>query len=207
MVKQGISNNAIAKGMIATLVVLTLISFIAVLSPGTITGFTYSEVNASINTATGITMLTSAVDFGAMDISESDDTDDMAPVPLQVRNDGNVLIDIEISGAQYQTVDGNGDVDLWASFPNTTNTVEDQYFTAMCRTDGAAACNGGGWDVGYVWIPTYGNASLSVQEVITNLAFAEAIDSMYIDIGVTVPAEEPPSAGRSAPLLLVSSAS
>ncbi|MDD5332019.1 MAG: hypothetical protein PHE43_04360 [Candidatus Nanoarchaeia archaeon] len=117
----------------------------------------------------------SSTDFGNLNVGEKDNTTDDSPVPLLIRNDGNVLTEVNISL-------GEGSTGLWTSKPSPTD-----YFRYKIdnKTGEEDSFNWSASQIDWNQIP------LSNETSISQLNYSESNDEAEIDFLVEVPLDEP----------------
>jgi hypothetical protein len=119
-----------------------------------------------------ITMPTSTVAFGSMAIGETNTTGDESPPPFVVQNDGNVDLNITIGAAN-----------LWTA---TAGANPSAYFLSMCNATAEIGTCPAGSNTTMNGIPATG----SPGRIIAYLPWADAADTLQVEINVTVPAAE-----------------
>jgi len=125
--------------------------------------------NFTVSSYIDISLPTSKVDFGSMNVDESDNTTDNSPPPIEIMNGGNVLTDINISATDLFTSSGLGN----ESYQFRINESEsDSYNTTDSLFD---------WTV----MPT------GMVTAIFGLDYTGVNDTAYCHINVTVPMSEP----------------
>lgn len=130
-----------------------------------------------------LTLLDSPVGFGTMGIGESNDTADNSPYPIRVRNDGNVLADINVTTTQF----------LWTQYQYAS-----QYFQYQISNAAADASRGYADESGsFNWsdsstgswfdIPLT-NSTASIRQ----LNYSGESNEAEVDLRIEVPGDEPP---------------
>jgi hypothetical protein len=111
------------------------------------------------------------VSFGEMEDGQSNSTADDNPAPFILENDGNVIIDINISAS----------APLWLSEP-----LDTMYWTFMAsdRNEPGSFNITGSQN-------TWGYMPSSSVLAIRQLNWSDATDSAVVDVGIKVPADEP----------------
>lgn len=137
-----------------------------------VTGAATGYANVTVATTVAITLTVTEVNFGSMNVNENNDTSDGSPAPFNLRNDGNVNVNISV----YAT-------DLWNQTGYQNPTAN---FLGKCRDNDAGAC-GTGSAMAYTQIA---NTTNTTWYPIRSLRFPAAFDDAYFDINVTVPPEE-----------------
>lgn len=151
-----------------------------------ITGMAPGTTTVTVSNDTTITLTVSTVAFGSMSMGEVNDTSDDAPAPFTVRNDGNVAINITVSGTS-----------LWSSQANPT-----MYYQVKCgNTSEWTGCS---MNYNPKNQHNFTNMPTSATQIIWNLTYASAVDQAEIDINVSVPIDE--AGGPKSSTVTVSSA-
>lgn len=156
--------------------------FWKIIANDTTTNGTDSEVrNFTIPSTVTISLPTATIDFGSPGLGDTINTTNPSYPPIAVRNEGNTLIDINLSIFR----------NLWVSKPSPTNNL-------MYRIDNftgqEGAFNWSGSVTTYTAIPIVNNTAIKqLNYTIKNTA------NMHIEI--TVPTDEP--AGNKSALLLI----
>jgi len=156
-----------------------------------------STENSSNKTSVGISSTTISlapgdppkVDFGAKNPSDTDDTTDASPAPLEVHNDGNVYLDIKLKA----------DDDIWATDPSPTSN-----FRHKAREKEAGCYKLADTTVVWTDIPIVSVKYIGKLKCVNDSSDA---NEAYTDIKITVPDEEPPAANRGTPLTITAEAS
>ncbi|MDD5416565.1 MAG: hypothetical protein PHU12_01160 [Candidatus Aenigmarchaeota archaeon] len=169
-----VSNNILA-GLVAVVLVLSVVSIGSTMSliggASGATGLAIGTAQVSVPAKVAISLPVSAIDFGNMDINEVNDTTDGSPAAFQVQNDGSVSVNITV-----------GATDMWAG---TGATNPSSYYEFACGS-GEVACGAGS-----VTSLTNMPATASPVLAIANLGHTNSADQVELDIGVTVPGDEP----------------
>ncbi|MFO7872066.1 MAG: hypothetical protein R6U26_00290 [Candidatus Undinarchaeales archaeon] len=142
-----INNNLLAGLVIVSIIIGIAGIYTASSAPSpasTPSGYATGVANVTIPSSVQISLPVSQIDFGNLNISDSDDTSDLSPAPFEIQNDGSVNVNVTVyatdmfngSGAanpssyyQFQsaesetgsTVDETSDlVTTWTNMPNST---------------------------------------------------------------------------------------
>jgi hypothetical protein len=143
-------------------------------------GVNYSEYcdpeNFTVSSYLALSITTSVVDFGQLNVLQTSDTTDGVPAPFAVENAGNIFANITILGTQLFSSGG------WpaSSYQFKTRVNEANAFNTSLST--------------MAWTNVT-NVSSDYNTV--NLAWQDFKDSFYTDINVAVPADEPVSSLNS----------
>jgi hypothetical protein len=114
-----------------------------------ITGFVPGTVQLSIASATTITMPNATIDFGTMQVNETNETRDNAPYPFIVQNDGNVPVNVTVKATNlfqnytnpttnFQVACGNYTVGGNMTGYNCTTLSNTTYLPVRPSTENAA---------------------------------------------------------------------
>ncbi|MBI1969082.1 hypothetical protein HYS48_00170 [Candidatus Woesearchaeota archaeon] len=180
MNKKGISNNTLAV-LIGLSIIVSLfgvwysLSRLEIAQPGIeiITGAqTTGTAQATVTNSTTITITTSTVNFGNLAIGAKDDTTDASPAPFAVRNDGNAPLNITINAS--------------ALFSGGNQNASSYQF--KCRADEGPNCPSGS-PSSFTNMPTANDTGKNLTAVF-DLQGADANDSRFVDIAVSVPIGE-----------------
>jgi hypothetical protein len=171
-----VSNNLLAGLVVIALVISVggLILTTTSLHQASITGAATGYANVTVATTVAISLQVTDVNFGSMQVNENNDTSDSSPPPFEVRNDGNVNVNVSV----YAT-------DLWnaTGYQNPTPN-----YLGKCRDKDTNACGAGSVTV----YTQMANTTNTTWYPIRELRFPAAFDEAYFDINVTVPIEESP---------------
>jgi len=129
------------------------------------------EWNITINSYVSLNLSTSTVNFGNVDLGQSDDTTDDSPNPIVLDNDGNVVINISIYAED----------DLWESASNPTDKFQ-------FKVDNSTELNSFSWAKSAT---NYTNFSTTAVDAVINLDYHDANDSAEIELKIEVPTDEP----------------
>ena len=172
-----VSNNTLASLVVIAIIVAVagIVTTLNTLSQVGMTGAATGTANVTVLSFTSLSIIVDNVNFGSMNPWESNDTADSSPPPFELRNDGNVDLNVTVNSTS-----------LWTVLPGNVTSV---YFQGKCRDNEATACGAGS-------NTTYGNIPIDSAAVnfITNMPFPSSRDEVYFDINVTVPEEETPGA-------------
>ncbi|MFH1591469.1 MAG: LamG domain-containing protein [archaeon] len=141
----------------------------------TINGSWSSTFNFTLVKYIDITLNIGSVDFGAMDISSTDDTDDSDPAPFQLANTGNYWANVSVKSTT-----------LWTSSLAPINSSYYQF-------------KGNRSSEGFTFrlsdsLTTWTNMSDDYVMALSWFNYTDSADIASIDIRLTVPADEPPTA-------------
>jgi hypothetical protein len=122
-----------------------------------------------------LSLPTSSTDFGTLNIGDISNTTENSPVPLVIRNDGNTLVDVNISL-------GEGSTGLWTSKQSPTS-----YFQYKIDTKAGeeSSFNSGSSQLDWQNVP------ISNETAISQLNYSDTSDEAEIDFLVQVPLDEP----------------
>ena len=149
-----------------------------------LTGGLYGEFsdvwNFSIEEYKAITVIVPVVDFGSMNVSTNDATDDNNPPPIVVENSGNIPVNLTINGtAIWITAAGNYWYYMGVNESNSFNeSASVTSWTLMPLTP-------------------------PVSPQCIDLGYKDSNDTAEIEINVTSPSKEPPGA-KSSEILITS---
>jgi len=142
--------------------------------------------NFTVNSLVSLTLPTSSVNFGTLELGNNSNTTDDGPAPLKVENDGNILINVSIYANET----------LWLQQPLNTS-----YF--QFKADNSSEANSLNWSGSTQdWL----NVSSFALPVIKQLNFSDATDLGEIELYVRVPTDEP-SGTRTSTLVIEGEAS
>ena len=134
--------------------------------------------NITINSLVSLSLLTSAVNFGSLSLSQNDNTTDDIPAPIVMDNDGNVFENISIYAVN----------DLWESVANPTDKFQ---FKIDNLTAELYSFN---WTAS---LTDFTNLPTAAVVAIVDLNYSDATDSAEADLKVEVPSDEPAGAKQS----------
>jgi parallel beta-helix repeat protein len=131
----------------------------------------WSEVrNFTILSSLIVTLVVDNVNFGTMLLNEENDTEDNAPPPLLIQNDGNVIADIIVTGT-----------DLWQTKPNPSSYY--QYKAGINESNSFNET---------ISTMTWTNMSSTNAFVdIADLKYVDDSDTAEIELKIKVPPDEP----------------
>lgn len=130
-----------------------------------------------------LTLLDSPVGFGTMGVGESNDTTDNDPFPIRVRNDGNVVADLNLTTTQF----------LWTRYQYAS-----QYFQYRISNATADASKGYGDESGsFNWSDSSTGSWFDIPltnttATIRQLNYSDELDEAEVDLRIEVPGDEPP---------------
>jgi len=166
----------------ATFIVLTDIS-------NKQTGFAAGVSSVAIESIVSFSLPASEVDFGNLVQGGSNDTTDDSPSPFALRNDGNVLLDINIMANSF----------LFSGTGSGNNTSTFQF----------KAANKSGETNSFSWpssITDFTNFTDVNQKAIASMNFTNASDEAEIEVKINVPPNEAAGA-KSADIIFTASQS
>lgn len=174
-----VSDSVLASLLVAAVIISAAGMLIISSQISSITGAATGYANVTVATTVAISLQVYEVNFGFMSVGENNDTSDSSPPPFEVRNDGNVDVNVSV----YAT-------DLWnaTGYQNPTPN-----FLGKCRDKDTSSC-GAGSAANYTQIA---NTTNTTWYPIRELRFPAAFDEAYFDINVTVPSEETPGTKAS----------
>ncbi len=120
-----------------------------------------------------MSMPTNFISFGQLSLSQEDNTTDNLPPPFVIQNDGNALININITST-----------DIWDS----TDNPNQFYQFKINSTEESGAFNWVNSTTSWTFMP----AVVTNISAIGGLRYEDAFDSALIDIFLKVPPSEPP---------------
>ena len=132
-----------------------------------------------------ISLITNTVDFGAMGTNSSNSTSDNSPAAFEIRNDGNVKVNITINGT-----------DLFAAAPNPSSAYQ---FAANSSSEGTnydPSCS----------ITNWSNMPSIATLFMCFLDWVDTNDQAEVEIKVSVPIDEPPGSKTSTVTFIASQA-
>ncbi|QQG38589.1 MAG: hypothetical protein HYS32_03205 [Candidatus Woesearchaeota archaeon] len=127
----------------------------------------------TINSLVSISLPNSTIEFGNMTNNEINDTTDQKPGPFVVQNDGNIFLDINLSGNQSLWVTQGLNTAYWRA-KAANNTAEPGSFNFSNSTS------------------SFANVPNTNKTFISELNYNDTKDSAITDIEVTVPVDEEP---------------
>ncbi|MDD5253635.1 MAG: hypothetical protein PHG05_00845 [Candidatus Nanoarchaeia archaeon] len=122
-----------------------------------------------------LSLPTSSTNFGTLNVGDTEDTSDNNPEPLVIRNDGNVLTDVNISL-------GEGSTGLWSSKSSPSDYFK---YKIDNKTGEEYSFNEATSQLAWQQVP------LSNETAITQLNYTDTTDEAEIDFSVEVPLDEP----------------
>ncbi len=173
-----IDNNVLA-GLVIVAIVVGIAGIYSASSiqssPSRGTGLVTGTANVTIPSRVQISLPVDGIDFGNVNISDSDDTEDLSPAPFEVQNDGSV--DVNITVYATDLFSGSG-----ASNPSS-------YYQFKSAENEAGSVEDSGSDLVTTW--TNMPNSTSPATFATNMNFPNNNDNLYGHISITVPDDEP----------------
>ena len=144
---------------------------------GSITGQPFTSAptgtaNVTVPERTYITLTMSSIDFGDLDPTANNDTTDDSPAPFALRNDGTVNVNVTIKAT-----------DLFSDAANPSSAYQ---FKSRVDESGSVINSTSDLVTSLTNMPN----STSAVSVVKRFKFASVFDQVFIDIGVTVPADE-----------------
>jgi len=182
MGKKGISDKALVTLVIIAVIVSivgTLVS-LSKLETIEITGLTPTQtgtINISAGVSADISLPVGTVNFGTMQLDETNDTTDNAPAPFNISNDGNVCVNITISRDTTNWFTGS----VHGGNASDTNDTMHQ---VHCP---GANCKSG-------TVTSWANISTDARLTIAGLNWTAGNDTTEVEVKVHVPANEPAGA-------------
>lgn len=139
-----------------------------------------------------LTLMDSSADFGSMTLGETNDTLDNDPYPIRVRNDGNVVADINLTADQY----------LWNRYQSPSSYFQYQINNATADAGKGYIDESGGFN----WSDSstgswYNIAITNTTASIRQLNFTDSQNEAEVDLRIEVPADEP-SGNKGASIVL-----
>jgi len=116
------------------------------------------------------------VNFGTMNPGETDDTEDNSPLPLRLRNDGNVMVDTIVEGT-----------DLWTVISNPS--IYYQYKIGINKS--------GSFNITESTMSWTNMRTTNAIVDISSLLYQDSNDTAEIELKITVPLDEPPGPRNS----------
>jgi len=164
----GISDTTWIAGL---LVVALLVSAVGTFSAMRLsaTGFVPGTTQANVQGTAIISMVAYEIDFGAVNQNANDDTSDDSPNPFEVRNDGNVNVNITV-----------GATALWSG---TTKVASDYQF--KCGDYDSDECPAGS-QTSWASMPV----SPATAQIIANMSSVTGDNVLESDIKIHVPVDE-----------------
>ncbi|MGM5480186.1 MAG: LamG domain-containing protein, partial [Nanobdellota archaeon] len=123
-----------------------------------------------------IEMVTDSVDFGIMDILDSDSTTSGSPAPFHFRSDSNVVVDLTNVTAPSS---------IWVS---SLGSLGSDYMQLKSRE---LASESGSFNTASS-LTDWFNLMTESQDIISELDYSDSADESYVDLKLTVPSDEPP---------------
>ena len=140
-----------------------------------------SPFNLSVQSLLSTSMNISVVEFGNLGYLKNNDTTDNSPKPLIIVNDGNTLVNVNVSATN-----------LWNSVSNPSTNYRFKFDNVT--TNGISENGSFIWSGSAI---TYTNVPLVTTIGVIDLNYTDARDSAEIDINVTVPSTEGPGVRTS----------
>ena len=154
-----------------------------------VTGLAAGTATVSVNPVVSLSIQQATVDFGSLVRGRANNTTDNFPSPFQVRNDGNITIDITVSASSFLfTGSGAG---------NNTNKFR---FMAGNVSGEPDAFNWGGSATALT------NFTDTNQNVISSLEYNDTEDDAEVEIAIQVPSDET-SGNKTADIVFIASQS
>ena len=141
----------------------------------------------TISSLVSISLTQSSIDFGSMSSGSSNDTAGNTPTPFNVRNDGNVKVNLTINATN-----------MWSASANPSSN----YMYAANNSSEGVTYNGVCSDTAWTNMPAYNAPRL----FLCFLEWLDAKDEANIDIAVTVPTEEQNGAKSSTVTIIATQA-
>jgi len=141
---------------------------------------------ANVLSSVAITLTTTTVNFGDMFVTDTNSTSDDMPLPFELRNDGNVKVNVTINAT-----------DLWVLSANPT---ADYQFAANTSSEGTC------YDPSSTTALTNMPASATPTGFLTYLNYTNSCDTAQIELSVTVPGTETTGAKSSTVTFIASQA-
>lgn len=139
----------------------------------------FSEIrNITINSFVSLSLLTSTVNFGTLELGKNDNTTDDIPAPIVMDNDGNVFENVSVYAAD----------DLWESIANPTDKFQ---FKIGNVTIELGSFN---WTASTT---IFTNLPTAAVTAVVDLNYSDASDSAEADIKIEVPTDEPAGTKQS----------
>lgn len=142
----------------------------------------YADIfNFTVDSLVSLTLPTSSVNFGTLELGNNSNTTGNSPAPLKVENDGNILVNVSIYANET----------LWLQ-----QSLNTSYF--QFKADNSSEANSLNWSGSTQdWL----NVSSFALPVIKQLNFSDATDLGEIELYVRVPTDEP-SGTRTSTLVI-----
>lgn len=182
MGKKGISDKALVTLVIVAVVVSIACTWVSLSKLRTIeiTGLA-TEVTGTVNVSAGIaadiSLPVSTVNFGTMQMDQTNDTTDDNPAPFNVSNDGNVCVNITIYRDTTNWFTGT------VHGGNASNTNDTMY---------QVECPGSNCQSGTV--TSWTNITTSAVKAIAGLNWTSGNDTTQVEVKIHVPSDETPGA-------------
>src|SRR3989344_1115771 len=147
---------------------------------GSITGQPFTSTptgtaNVTVPERTYITLTVSNIDFGDLDPTANNDTTDDLPPPFALRNDCTVNVNVTIKATDIFTAAGAGNPSSYYQF---ASRVDESGSVVNITTDLTTS------------LTNMAATSNTTAKVVSRFKFPAANDQVFIDIGLTVPADE-----------------
>jgi len=165
------SNNLLFV-VVAVLLVLVAVNAVPLLTGQKVsaTGGVTGTTQLSVATATTISLDVNTVDFGSMQIGETNNTADDKPYPFVIQNDGTVKVNITINAS-----------DLFTG----THTFPGINYQYAVNTSTEGTCfNLAGSNTSWTYMPATASPAIGL------LDFPNGCDTVQAEINVTVPSDE-----------------
>jgi len=128
--------------------------------------------NITINSLVSLSLPTSSVNFGTLELSQNDNTTDDIPLPILMDNDGNVFENVSIYAAD----------DLWESIANPTDKFQFKIGNVTSEL------NSFNWTASTT---IFTNLPTAAATAVVDLNYSDATDSAEADLKAEVPSDEP----------------
>ena len=132
--------------------------------------------NLTVQSSLIISLPINIVNFSTMNPGETDDTEDNSPLPLLLRNDGNVIVDTIVEGT-----------DLWTVISNPS--IYYQYKIGINKS--------GSFNITESTMSWTNMRTTNAIVDISSLLYQDSNDTAEIELKITVPLDEPPGPRNS----------
>lgn len=126
-----------------------------------------TTVSATVSSLVQISVTPSSASFGSISPGTSNDTTDGSPGNFTIENTGNVDVNVTISATA-----------IWSG---ESKAASDYQFKSSNKETGSAT----------TVVSSFTDLTTSAQDVAKVLKFGASTDTAYVDVKITVPADEP----------------
>ena len=156
-------------------------------------GYAAGTTSLTVTGTATLAITNNTVQFGSLGQSASSNTRGYSPTPFLLQNDGNVKLNVNISGTDLFSTTGNPTANYQFAGNTSSNNLTSQCLTSI------SGCEGTCFNLATNSTTTLTNMPLggSPVYVIGQLNFTDSCDEAEVEISVTVPSNEPTGAKTS----------